>query len=269
MKLIELARQIEAQVAGDAEAEVSSVATLEEAQAGQISFLSNRKYQKLLETTQATAVIVAPGVTSDRLTLLKTADPYLAFCKAVVILHGWRAHPFQGAHPGSYVDPTATIGKGCVIYPGVFIGPRVKVGDGCVFYPNVVIYDDTVIGNNVTIHACSVIGNDGYGYATSQGVHHKIPQAGTAVIEDDVEIGANCSIARAALGSTIIGKGSKLGDLVTIGHGTHIGPGALLVSQVGIAGSVRVGHHVTMGGQVGIAGHLEIGNNVTIGPSRA
>jgi UDP-3-O-[3-hydroxymyristoyl] glucosamine N-acyltransferase len=268
--LKELAAEIGAEVAAaDPELRVSSVNTLEDAGPGQVSFLSNAKYVRLLETTGASAVIVAPKVTSGRVALLKTRDPYLAFTKAVIKLHGHRRHPHAGIHPAAHVDPTATVGEGSVLYPGVYVGPRAKVGCDCILYPNVVIYDDCVLGDRVTVHAGTSIGHDGFGYATAKGpdgvvVHHKIPQVGNVVVEDDVEIGANCAIDRATLGSTVIGRGTKFSNLIAIGHATKIGPHGLLVAQVGIAGSVKVGHHVIMGGQTGVAGHIELGDHVTV-----
>lgn len=262
LTLKELAYRIGAEPVGDPALLIQSANTLEEAAAGQVSFLANPKYLRQLGTTNASAVIVSPAVTSDRLALLKAKDPYFAFMQAVVALHGHRRHPHAGIHPDAHVDPTATLGENCVLYPGVFVGPRARVGRDCTLYPNVVIYDDTVLGDRVTVHANSTIGQDGFGYATHKGVHHKIPQVGNVVIEDDVELGAGCTIERAAMGSTVIGKGTKTGDAVTVGHGAKIGPHGLLVSQVGIAGSVKIGHHVTLGGQVGVAGHLTVGNNV-------
>ncbi len=267
--LLELAAAIGAEVVGDGNITVDSCNSLEEARAGQLSFLSNPKYIKQLETTQASAVVVAMGVSSERSTLLKCKDPYFSFQQAVVKLHGFRKHPHAGIHPAANVDPTATVGEGSVLYPGVYVGPRSRVGRDCILYPNVVLYDDTVVGDRVTIHANSTIGVDGYGFATHKdadgvAIHHKIPQIGKVILEDDVEIGSGCAIARAALSSTVIGRGSKIDNLVAIGHGARIGEHALLVSQVGIAGSVVVGHHVTMAGQVGVAGHLKIGDGVTI-----
>src|SRR4029078_7448949 len=135
----------------------------------------------------------------------------------------------------------------------------------CILYANVVLYDDCVIGDRVIIHANTAVGSDGYGYATHKGEHHKIPQIGNVVIEDDVEIGACCSIERAALGAPHIGRGTKIDQLVVVGHGSHIGPHCLLVAQTGIAGSVTLGHHVTLAGQTGVAGHLKIGDQVTVG----
>jgi UDP-3-O-[3-hydroxymyristoyl] glucosamine N-acyltransferase len=271
MTLKELAEAIGAEVVGGgAETPVDSVATLEDAREGQVSFLSNGRYAKLLETTRASAVIVARGVRSDRVALLRTADPYYAFRQACVKLHGFRRHPHEGIHPAAHVDPTATVGEGTVMYPGVYVGPRAKIGRDCILYPNVVVYDDCVLGDRVTLHANCSIGHDGFGYATAklpgeEVRHHKIPQAGNAVIEDDVEMGAGCAVDRATLGSTVVGRGTKFSNLVTIGHGSRVGRHGLFVAMVGIAGSVRLGDYVTLAGQVGLAGHLEVGDRVTIG----
>ena len=241
---------------------VSSVNTLEDASPGQLSFLSNPKYEKQLGTTLASAVIVGNGVECDRLTLLRAKDPYLALQKAVVALHGFRAHPHSGIHPKAFIDPSAQVGVRTVIYPGAYVGPGVKIGSDCVLYPNVVIYDRCVIGDRVILHAGAVIGADGFGYATSGGIHHKIPQIGNVVLEDDVEVGANSTIDRAALGSTTIGRGTKIDNQVAIGHNVKTGPGCLIVAQAGVAGSTTLGHHVVLGGQVGVAGHLDIGDKV-------
>ena len=265
MTLAELAKWLGAEVVGDRNIGVSSCAALDEAQGGQVSFLANPKYAEQLQTTSASAVIVAPGVTSSRVALLRTADPYYAFAQAVVILHGHRKHPHAGVHPAAHVDPTATIGEGTVIYPGVYVGPRTRVGRECILYPNCSIYDGCTLGDRVIVHAGAVIGQDGFGYATHRGEHHKIPQVGTVIIEDDVEIGANATIARAALGKTIIGRGTKIDAQVVVGHNVQIGAHSLLVAQVGVAGSTTIGHHATIAGQVGIAGHLRLGDSVTIG----
>jgi UDP-3-O-[3-hydroxymyristoyl] glucosamine N-acyltransferase len=264
MRLDELAGRIDAQVVGDGSISIASVNTLEDARPGQVSFLANRRYAHQIETTRASAVIVGGGVTSDRVALLKTTDPYYAFSRAVVALHGYRKHPHEAIHPATHVHQTAEIGEGTTVYPGACIGPKVRIGRDCTIYPNVVMYDHVTIGDRVTVHAGAVIGVDGFGYATHKGEHHKIPQIGNVLIEDDVEIGANTVIERAALGTTVIGKGTKIDQLVVIGHGTRIGPHGMIVAQVGIAGSVTIGPHVTMAGQVGVAGHLKIGDNVTI-----
>lgn len=249
--------------------EIASAAALEDAGAGQISFLANPKYQKQLETTRAAAVIVPKRVPDDAaaagVVLLHAGDPYYAFAKAVVALHGHRRHPISGIDPGARVDPTARIGAGTIVYPGVFVGPGVVIGRDCVLYPNCVIYDGCMLGDRVIVHAGAAIGNDGFGYATHAGVHHKIPQVGNVVLEDDVEIGAQSAIARAALGSTVIARGTKIDSLVAVGHGARIGEHSLLVAQVGIAGSVTTGHHFVAGGQAGMVGHLKFGDRVTVG----
>jgi UDP-3-O-[3-hydroxymyristoyl] glucosamine N-acyltransferase len=269
MRLDELAPRIDCTLAGAADSaaiQINDVAPLEDAGAGQISFLSNARYAKQLETTGASAVIVAQNVNSARpgLALLKTKDPYFAWARAIVLLRGYRKHPHAGVHPNANVDPTAAIGPNTVVYPGVYIGPRVRVGRDCIVYPNVAIYDDCVIGDRVILHANTTIGVDGYGFAQSGGVHHKIPQIGNVLIEDDVEVGANCTIARAALASTIIGAGTKIDSQVMIAHNVRTGRGCLIVAQVGLAGSVTLGDYVTLAGQAGVAGHLKIGDKATI-----
>jgi UDP-3-O-[3-hydroxymyristoyl] glucosamine N-acyltransferase len=265
IRLDELAKHLDAELVGDPSIVVDSVGALEHSRAGQVSFLANPKYARHLHTTGASAVIVGPLVKSDRVALLRTKEPYLAFAKAMVLLHGFRRHPFGGVHPKAYVDPSASVGADTVCYPGVYVGPRARVGRDCVLHPNVVVYDGCVVGDRVTIHANTTIGADGFGYATVDGAHNKIPQIGNVVVEDDVEIGSGCSIDRATLGSTIIGRGSKLNDNIAIGHGVKVGPGALIVSQTGIAGSTTIGTRATIAGQAGIAGHLRIGDDVTIG----
>lgn len=265
MKLSELAEKIGGEVLGDPSVEVTGVAPLESAGPGQITFLANAKYIKMLETTRATAVIVGPDVRADNVTLVKVKDPYFAFVQVVIALAGYRKHPFVGVHPKAHVDPTATVGENTVIYSGCFVGPRAKVGRDTVLYPNVVIYDDCVVGDRCLIHGGAVIGADGFGFRTVAGVHHKIPQIGNVVIEDDVEIGPNTTISRAALQSTVVGQGTKIDQQVVIGHNTRIGPHCLIVAQVGVSGSVTLGHHVTLAGQVGVAGHLKITDGVTVG----
>jgi UDP-3-O-[3-hydroxymyristoyl] glucosamine N-acyltransferase len=264
MRLAELAKQVEAELVGDGSIEITSASTLDDGQSGQIAFLSNPKYARQLETTQASAVIAAARVSSTRVALLKSSDPYYTFSRAVVLLHGHRKHPHEGVHPKAHADPTAKIGSGTVVYPGAYVGPRAKIGRDCILYPNVVVYDDCILGDRVIIHGGACIGQDGYGFSTHEGKHHKIPQIGNVIVEDDVEIGANCCIARAAIGSTVIGRGTKLDSLVMIGHNVRIGPDGLLVAQVGVAGSTTIGHHATIAGQVGVAGHLKVGDNVTI-----
>lgn len=278
----ELAKYVGGQVRGDPNVLIRSASTLGRADEGDISFLANSKYEKHLRTTKASAVIVGKEVTSTSAPLLITEDPYYAFMQIMVMLHGHRKHKKVGISPRAAISDSAKIGAdchihnfaviadeakvgdGCIIYPGVYIGQSVQIGNDCIIYPNVIVYDSCRIGNRVIINANSTIGEDGFGYASHKGIHHKIPQIGSVIIEDDVEIGTCCGIERGTLGDTIIGQGSKLGDLVTIGHGAKIGAHCLLVAQVGIAGSTTLGHHCLVGGQVGIVGHINIGNNVTI-----
>ena len=170
----------------------------------------------------------------------------------------------KGIHPKAHVEPTAKIGAGTIIYPGCYIGHNVRIGEKCLIYPNVVLREDTLVGNRVIIHPGTVLGSDGYGFATDKGVHHKIPQIGRVVIEDDVELGANCTVDRATTGETRIGAGTKIDNLVHIAHNVQIGRGCLITGQVGIAGSARIGDRVMMGGQVGISGHLTVGDGAVI-----
>lgn len=278
----ELAEYVGGRVCGDPSLVIRSTATLGRAEQGAISFLTNRKYEKQLGTTKASAVIVGKDTPSAPVSLLVAEDPYYAFMQIMVLLHGHRKHKKTGISPRASISDTAKIGTdchiydfatvadgvrikdGCIIYPGVYVGPDVQIGSDTIIYPNVTIYDGCKIGNRVIINANSTIGEDGFGYATHKGIHHKIPQTGVVVVEDDVEIGVCCGIERGTLSDTVIGQGSKLGDLVTVGHGTKIGQHCLIVAQVGIAGSTNIGNHCTVGGQVGIVGHITIGNNVTV-----
>jgi UDP-3-O-[3-hydroxymyristoyl] glucosamine N-acyltransferase len=287
MTVEELARAVGASVIGDGSRTIEGCAAIEDAGPRQVTFVANSKYVPHLASTRAGAVIVDDKTTCpDGMTRLVAADPYFTFRNAIVALHGFRVHPKPlksddsgisalacvhpsahigggtAIHPHAVVEEGASVGKNCVLYPGVHLGPHARVGDECLLFPNVVVYDRCVLGNRVTLHANTVIGQDGFGYATHKGEHHKIPQAGIVVIEDDVEMGAGCAIERAAVGETRIGKGTKFADLISIGHGTTVGEHCLFVSLVGVSGSVEVGNYVALGGQVGVVGHLKIGNFV-------
>ena len=279
--LAELAEHVGGKIIGDPNIEITAATTLNCAGPGDITFLSNIKYTSQLQTTKASAVVTSEEAESPA-DLLITEDPYFAFREIVVLLHGHRKHPQTGISKKASIAKTAkvgcdcqiadfatisdkvSIGNRCVIYPGVFIGTETKIGDDCILYPNTVVYDKCKIGDRVIIQANATIGEDGYGFATHKGQHHKIPHIGSVVLEDDVEIGSGCGIERGTLDDTVIGKGAKLGDLVAIGHGTKVGPGCLLVAQVGVAGSTTLGNYCVLGGQVGIAGHIKIGNQVKI-----
>ncbi len=280
--LRELAEYIGGRVIGDPGVKIKAASTLGRAAEGDVSFLANRRYENQLRTTKASAVVVGREITGASVPLLVAEDPYYAFMQIMVLLHGHRKHKKVGIssramiadsakigadchiHDFATITDDAKVGNGCIIYPGVYIGEGTQIGNDCIIYPNVTIYDGCRIGNRVIINANSAIGEDGFGYASHKGVHHKIPQIGTVILEDDVEIGACCGVERGTLGDTVVGQGSKLGDLVAIGHGAKIGAHCLLVAQVGIAGSTTIGHHCMVGGQAGIVGHISIGNNVTI-----
>jgi UDP-3-O-[3-hydroxymyristoyl] glucosamine N-acyltransferase len=258
--------------------------TLEGAREGELTFLANPKYRELVATTRASAIIMKPDETlAPRVPQIVCDDPYRALTLAVVRIHGYRQHPQWGRDalaqvadsaklganpnlaPGVVISADSVIGDNVTCYPGVFVGPRAVLGNDVTLYPNVTIYDECRVGNRVTIHAGTVIGEDGLGYAPVGKKWVKIPQAGNVVVEDDVEIGANCAIDRATLGATRIGSGTKLSDLVAIGHGCQVGSDCMFVAQVGLAGSVTVGRHVTIAGQAGVVGHITIGDDAQVG----
>jgi UDP-3-O-[3-hydroxymyristoyl] glucosamine N-acyltransferase len=264
--------------------QVQAANTIEDAGPGEITFLSNPKYLTKLENTRAVAVILGEDVERpQRLSCVRSKDPYAAITGAIIALHGYRKHPQWGVSKLAIIDPEARIGKNaniapgaavgrramlgdnCTLYPGSFVGEDARVGDDCILYPNAVVYDRCILGNRVTIHAGSVVGQDGLGYAPIGQKWLKIPQVGRVEIADDVEIGANCAIDRATLGRTEIGAGTKFGNVIVIGHGTKVGPDCMFVGLVGLAGSVTVGKHVTVAGQVGMAGHITIGDEVMVG----
>ncbi len=283
MKLRDLAETLGGAVVGDGDIDIVRISTLETATSGDLAFLANPKYEQHLATTKASAVIVDAPRTQYPLNYLVHPKPYFAFSQALKLISpppGHQLHPGisphasidpdvtlgENAHVGSFVEIAAgaRIGDNCKIMTGAVIGRDCVLGNNCLIYPNVTLYDDTVIGNNVSIHAGTVIGSDGFGYAQDKGIHHKVYQIGRVRIEDDVEIGANCTVDRAALGETVIGAGTKIDNLVQIAHNVKIGRGCLIVSQVGIAGSTTIGNYVVLAGQAGIVGHLNIPDRVTI-----
>jgi len=264
------------------DAEIIGVAPLSEATAQHVSFLSNPKYAPQVETTNAAAVLVANDLPGDSQKFIRVANPYFAMATTVARFFAHRPKP-EGISSKAEIAATAKIGANAaigaftsigdgvvigddvVIYPNVTIEANAVIGDGTIIYPQVSIYYACKIGRRCVIHSGVVIGADGYGFATDdQGVHHKIPQVGIVRIEDDVEIGAGCTIDRAALGETVIGEGTKIDNLVQVGHNVRIGKRCLLVAQVGIAGSTELGDDVQVGGQSGFAGHLKIGSRARV-----
>jgi len=271
-------------IEGDPATRIEAVNTLADATPKELGFLTNPRYEKRLGTTRAGAVILGYDVEAPRpMTLLRTAQPYCAIREAIVMIHGFRRHPEWGIHLDAVIHPGAKIGERAnigpyvtveegvaigddvVLYPGCSIGQASRLGDKVTLHPNVVIYAETTLGSNVEIHAGTVIGEDGLGYAPHGEKWAKFPHVGRVIIEDDVEIGANCTIDRAMVGATVIGKGGKFSNLIAIGHGAKIGENAMFVAQVGLAGSVTVGRNVKMGGQAGVIGHVTIGDDANIG----
>ncbi|MGA9045124.1 UDP-3-O-(3-hydroxymyristoyl)glucosamine N-acyltransferase [Sulfuricurvum sp.] len=256
--------------------EISGMNTLSDAKEGEISFLSDSKYEKEISDTRASVVILPPPkvhLLPEGVIALESDDPYMS----VALLSKHFAKPIRSSeispvigegttvYPTAYIENGASIGRNCTIMSGVYIGAEAVVGDGVTLYPNVTVYRDSLIGNRVTIHAGTVIGSDGFGYAhTKMGEHIKLYQNGNVIIEDDVEIGANTTIDCAVFGSTLIKQGSKIDNLVQIGHNCVVGEHSILVSQVGLAGSTTLGRNVVMGGQSATAGHLTIAPFTTL-----
>jgi len=281
-RLSELAEYVGGAVIGNGEVEITSVASIEDAQPGDITFIANPKYRSKLNETRASAVIVGSEITEVDKPLLRTANPYLAFGQILALYthipyqpkgidpHAWisptaRVGKDVTIHPFAYVGDRSVIGERVVLYPGVTVAEECSIGDDSILYPHVSLYRRTVLGRGVILHAGVVVGSDGFGYAKDGRKNKKVPQVGSVEIEDDVEIGANTTIDRGTLGKTTIRKGVKIDNLVQIAHNVVIGEDSLVVAQVGISGSTRIGSNVTLGGQVGLAGHISIGDNVMIG----
>ena len=262
-RLNELAEWVGGTVVGDGEVEISGVAAIEEARPGEITFVANPRYLKILDKTHATAVIVSPEISQTDKPLLRVANPYLAYAK-ILTLFSHKIYQAKGIDPNAWISPTALLGQELTLYPGVYVGEDSSIDEESVIYPNVSIYPRTVLGKRVILHSGVVVGSDGFGYVKEDKKNVKIPQVGTVEIEDDVEIGANSTIDRAALGKTIIRRGVKIDNLVQVAHSVVVGEDSILCAQVGISGSTKIGSNVTLLGQVGVIDHIEIGDNVTV-----
>jgi len=279
----QLAELVHGKVSGDGELLVQSARTLEEAQPGDITFLDHARHAAKLGHSAASAAIVPAGITVIGKTLIEVADPLAAFIAIVRHLLGKTASAPTGIDPRAAVHPSAivgddpsidacvfvgagsTIGRRVHLHSGVVVGKNCRLGDDVILYPNVVLYDDTAVGDRAIIHANATIGADGFGYRFQNGQHVKVPQLGNVVIGSDVEIGANSTIDRGTFGATVIGDGTKIDNLVQIGHNCRIGKHNVFAGQVGIAGSCSTGDYVVMGGQVGVADHIHIGNGAMVG----
>lgn len=285
MKLCLIAERIGSDLIGDGSIEITGVAGIREAQNGDITFFANPKYEPFLRSTDASAVIMSRNgdETGTDKAVLVADNPYEAFLKAIELFAPGDFEKYEGVHPTATigedvqlgdevtVGPSAVIESGAVIgartriLPGSYIGFRVKIGADCLIYPNVSVREDTEIGDGCIIHCGAVIGSDGFGFTKKGFMHIKIPQIGRVVIQDDVEVGANTTIDRATVGTTLIKKGTKIDNQVQVAHNVVIGENSILVAQVGLSGSTEVGNNVTLAGQAGIAGHIIIGDNVRVG----
>jgi UDP-3-O-[3-hydroxymyristoyl] glucosamine N-acyltransferase len=280
LKLQDIATRLECHLEGDGEIEIGRVTGIEDAGPGDLTFFANAKYAEELKKTRASAVIIGEQADAAPCAMLRSRHPYLAFAKAVALFEdAWR--PAPGVHALACVEegaaiaadasvgPFAVVGEGArigartILHPHAVVGRLAEIGDDCILHSHVSIRERVRIGHRVVIQDGAIVGGDGFGFArTPEGTHHKIPQVGGIVVEDDVEIGANTAIDRPAVGETRIGAGSKIDNLVQIAHGVTIGRNVLLAAQVGIAGSTTLEDNVTLAGQVGVAGHLTLGKGV-------
>lgn len=282
VRLGELAELVGGRLNGDPSVAISGVASLDAAGPEEITFLATAKLKSLLSSSRAGAIVAKPDLEGEiDKPLLLVENPYLAFAR---LLTFFRVRPFkpQGiaaeavVHPEADVAEDVTVSPGCVIeagarigaqttlHPNVVVGRGAVVGEGCILYAGSILREECRLGNRVILQPGAVVGADGFGYAADGETYVKIPQLGRVIVEDDVEIGASSTIDRGTLGDTRIGRGTKIDNLVQVGHNVQIGENCILVSQVGIAGSTKIGNHCTFGGQAGVTGHVEIGDNVTI-----
>jgi UDP-3-O-[3-hydroxymyristoyl] glucosamine N-acyltransferase len=278
-----VARAIDGTVVGDGSVEITGVAGIREAREGELTFLANPRYEPYLEQTQASAVIVSENHRNIGKPLIQNSNPYLAFLKAVRLFAGEAERPCAGVHPTAVVaedafvakdasigphvviEREAVVGPRTIVHAGCYLGARARLGADALLYPNVTVREECELGDRVIVHSGTVIGSDGFGFVRDGDVYRKLPQVGNVVIGEDVEIGANVTIDRATTGTTRIGAGSKIDNLVQIAHNVQIGRNCIIVAQVGISGSTELGNHVTLGGQVGIVGHIEIGDGASVG----
>ncbi len=283
MTLEELAGHLGGQVKGDGSVEIHAVMPMDAAMPGTITFLANPKYIPQLETTQASAIIVAPDFADVDRNLIIIDNPYLAFARAAGLLMERKFPPEPGISPDAAIHPDAQVGEDVAIYPkayvaqgakigdraalypGVYVGEEAEIGADTVLFPNTMVYPRSLVGERCVIHANCTIGSAGFGYAPDGHKWEKIPQVCRAIIGDDVEMGANSVVNRGAARDTVVGRGTKIDSFVIISHGVQVGEDCLFVSQVGVSGTVTIGNHCTFGGQVGIVGHLTVGDNVEVG----
>ena len=277
----QIAELIGGVVLGDGAVSLTGFAPAGSARAGDLTFAENEAYFARAEQSAASAILVDEDFGSNSKALIKVPNARVGFARALSIFFpdpqfAPGVHPSSVVAPSAQIDPSAHIGPLCYVGENVrigaqtviqgmnHIGDHTVIGESTVLFPNVTLYPRTQLGSRVRIHAGSAIGSDGFGYVFDSGTHRKVPQIGHVVVHDDVEIGANVTIDRGALGPTTIGRGTKIDNLVQIAHNVTIGEHSVIVAQAGIAGSTRLGNFVTLAGQVGLAGHLKIGNKVTV-----
>jgi UDP-3-O-[3-hydroxymyristoyl] glucosamine N-acyltransferase len=282
----QIAMMIQGKVEGDAAVAVAQFGKIEEAKAGELTFLANPKYEEFLYTTKASVVIINESQvlkTPIAATLIRVPDAYAAFATLLTKYQELKTQNLSGIQSPSYIASSAQlgenhyvaafahigdnvqIGNNVKIFPNVVIGENVKIGNNVMLHPGVVIYADCILGNNITIHSGAIIGSDGFGFApTADGSYQKVPQLGNVIIEDNVEIGSNTTIDRATIGSTVIKKGVKLDNLIQVAHNVEVGENTVIAAQAGLSGSTKVGKGVMMGGQAGTAGHLSIADGVKV-----
>lgn len=278
----QIAEQLRGEVVGDGSVELTGLAPADRARRGDLTFAEKETYFAAAEQSDASAILVAGGFSSTKKVLIRVANPRVAMARLLPVFFPPDQHP-SGIHPGAVIassaqiDPSAHVGPNCVIGARVRVGARsvlmggnhvgrdCQIGDDACLYPNVVLYAQSQIGHRVTIHAGTVIGSDGYGYVFDEGRHRKLQQVGNVIIHDDVEIGANTAIDRGALGSTVIGQGTKIDNLVHIAHNVVIGRNCLVMGQAGFAGSTQLGDYCVIASQSGIAGHLKLGHQAMVG----
>jgi UDP-3-O-[3-hydroxymyristoyl] glucosamine N-acyltransferase len=282
IKLSKLAELLNGQLSGSGEIEITGCAGIGEAREGQITFITGHQYLKDLERSRAAAALVPPDTPQLALPLLRVKNPRFAFARTLELFYVKPYSPLGvserasigkdvtlgsecSIHPFAVIAERARIGNRVTVHSGVFIGHDSVIDDDSVLFPNVSIGHTVSVGKRVIIHSGAVLGSDGFGFVTEGGRHHKIPQVGGVIVEDDVEIGANCSIDRATLGNTIIKKGTKLDNQVHVAHNVTIGEHCLIAGQSGIAGSTTIGNYVVFGGKVGVGDHRIIGDNVMAG----
>lgn len=281
MKLKDFAEIIKGVIHGNPEIEITGVSGIADAHEGDITFVSSAKYLRQACESKASCIIVKELIPDIKASQLIISNPYFAFAKAIecfypsptfqagisekaVISGRVRFGKDVSVYPCAYLSDDISIGDGTIILPGVFIGEKTTIGKNCIIHPNVVIREGVTIGDRVIIHSGTVIGSDGYGYTFEKGEHYKIPQVGGVIIEDDVEIGSNVSIDRATLGNTVIGRGTKIDNLVQIAHNVKIGERSLIIAQVAIGGSSELGSYVSIGGQAALADHTVIESGTMI-----